>query len=62
MRKLVTIILKSLPELANTFLILGFFFLIFGILGIQTNQGMLYQRCRLTEKPVNDTYWAIDPT
>lgn len=62
MRQMVSIILKSLPELVNTLLFLGFFFVVFGILSINSFQGKLYQRCRLYENPVNETYWPIDPT
>lgn len=59
MRRLVSIMLRSLPELANTLIFMLFFFTVFGIIGIQTFHGKIYQRCRLTEKPVNGT-WEID--
>lgn len=48
MRKLVTIMFKSLPMLGNAILLLCFFFINFGIVGIQTNNGISNQRCRLT--------------
>ena len=51
MRRMVSIILKSLPELVNTMMFLGFFFVVFGILSINSFQGTLYQRCSLIEKP-----------
>jgi hypothetical protein len=45
---LVSVILKTLPDMFNTLLFLMFFFIVFGIIGIQTNSQILYQRCRLT--------------
>ena len=59
MRRLVSIMLRSLPELGNTLVFMMFFFMVFGIIGIQTFHGKIYQRCRLTEKPV-DGKWEID--
>ena len=53
MRRLVTIMLRSLPELANTLVFMLFFFTVFGIVGVQTFHGVIYQRCRLTDQPVN---------
>lgn len=52
--------LKSLPELGNTLVFMMFFFTVFGIIGIQTFHGKIYQRCRLTPEPVDDK-WEIDP-
>jgi hypothetical protein len=60
MRRLVSIMLRSLPELVNTLIFMLFFFIVFGIIGIQTFYGAIYQRCRLTEEPV-DGIWEIDP-
>jgi hypothetical protein len=34
MRRLVTIMLRSLPELGNTLVFMTFFFIVFGIIGI----------------------------
>ena len=59
MRRLVTIMLRSLPELGNTLVFMLFFFIVFGIIGIQTFHGAIYQRCRLSENPV-DGKWPID--
>ena len=42
MRRLVTIMLRSLPELANTLVFMLFFFIVFGIVGIQTFHGYIY--------------------
>ena len=52
--------LRSLPELGNTLVFMLFFFIVFGIIGIQTFHGAIYQRCRLTPEPV-DGQWEIDP-
>ena len=62
MRKLVSVIFKSVPDMMNTLLFLAFFFLVFSIIGIQANSVILYQRCRMSKLPVNDTYWPQDPT
>lgn len=62
MRGLVTVILKSLPQLGNTFLFLMFFFTMFAIIGLHTFKANIHQRCRLTEKPENDKLWRIDYT
>ena len=59
MRRLVTIMLRSLPELGNTLIFMMFFFIVFGIIGIQTFHGIIYQKCRLTEEPV-DGVWQLD--
>ena len=42
MRRLVSIMLKSLPELGNTLVFMMFFFTVFGIIGIQTFHGKIY--------------------
>jgi hypothetical protein len=60
MRRLVSIMLRSLPELVNTLIFMLFFFIVFGIIGIQTFHGAVYHRCRLTETPV-DGLWELDP-
>ena len=46
--------LSSLPSLANAVLFMFFIFLLFGILGIQSFQGVLYQQCRVGDKPTID--------
>lgn len=60
MKRLVATLIKSLPEFLNVAAFLFFFFLLFSIMGLNTAQGALYNRCRLTEKPTNATYWQID--
>ena len=60
MRRLVSIMLRSIPDLGNTIAFMVFFFVVFGIIGIQTFNGRIYQRCRTTKEPVNGT-WTIDP-
>lgn len=60
MKRLVASLLLSLPQMANVFLFLLFMFIIFGILGNQTFSGELYNRCRLTEKPLPNGDWLID--
>jgi hypothetical protein len=57
MRRLVKTLMTSLPELFNVFIFLCFIFTLFGILGLQTYQGVLYNKCRETKKPINATYW-----
>ena len=59
MRRLVAIILRSVPDLANTQFFMLFFFLVFGIIGIQNFHGAIYYRCRLTEYPI-DGVWEVD--
>jgi len=59
MRRLVSIMFRSLPELGNTLFFMMFFLVLFGIIGVQTFHGVLYQRCRLTEFPLNGQ-WEID--
>jgi hypothetical protein len=53
-------LILSLPDLFNVGVFLGFMFLLFGILGLQLFMGQAYNRCRLTEMPVNSTYWPLD--
>ena len=61
MRRLVSTLLSSMPELLNVVIFLSFIFLLFGILGTQLFNGLMYNKCRLTERPVNDTYWPVVP-
>lgn len=60
MRDLVGVILKSIPQLGNTFLFLLFFFSMFAIIGLNTFKPNIHQRCRLTELPKEDNKWPID--
>ena len=47
----------SLPELANATLFILFAMVLLSVLGLQQFQGVIYYRCRTTEKPTNSTYW-----
>lgn len=42
MRRLVSIMLRSIPDLGNTIAFMIFFFIVFGIIGIQTFNGKIY--------------------
>lgn len=57
MRKLVKTLIYSLPELLNVLVFLIFIFAVFSIMGLQTYQGVFYNFCRQTEKPLNATFW-----
>eukprot|EP00347_Sterkiella_histriomuscorum_P013804 403363301 len=61
MRRLVSTLLQSLPELGNAAIFLFFMIILFGILGLQQFSGVMYYKCRLTEKPINGTYWPKSP-
>ena len=58
MRQLVSALISSLPELGNVTIFLGFVFILFGILGLQQFNGIVYSRCRMTEKPLEDGTWS----
>jgi hypothetical protein len=60
MKRIIKTLLLSLPDLANVAIFMSFFFIVFGILGVQQFCGYTYYFCRLTPQPVNGT-WAIDP-
>ena len=57
MRKLVKALVSSLPELGNVTIFLGVVFIMFGIIGLQEFNGVMYNKCRTTEAPVNATSW-----
>jgi hypothetical protein len=57
MRKLVAALIGSIPELLNVGIFFLFIFILFGIMGLQQFSGSLYNKCRVTEKPLNATYW-----
>ena len=61
MRRLVSTLIQSLPELGNATIFLAFIIILFGILGLQQFNGVIYYKCRLTEQPVNSTYWPKSP-
>nr|XP_036215545.1 uncharacterized protein LOC106617992 isoform X1 [Bactrocera oleae] len=52
MRILVMLLLDTLPMLGNVLLLCFFVFFIFGIIGVQLWQGILRQRCWVSEMPV----------
>lgn len=52
MKKLVTSLLKSIPELLTVVAFLLFLFFLYGVIGIQMWSGVLHARCRLTPYPV----------
>jgi Ion transport protein len=59
MRSLVGTLLVSIPELLNAGFFILFLIILFSIFGLQQFEGLLHYRCRLTEKPVNSTFWPI---
>ena len=56
-RKQIGTLIMSLPELANTTVFIMFAMILLSVLGLQQFQGVIYYRCRTTEKPTNSTYW-----
>lgn len=56
-KKLVTALLKSIPELLTVVAFLSFLFFLYGVIGVQLWSGVLHSRCRLTPYPVR-----LDPT
>jgi hypothetical protein len=61
LRRLVSALLKSLPEFLHIAMFLMFTYVMFSILGLSSFQGDMYWKCRLTEFPVNSTHWPKDP-
>jgi hypothetical protein len=57
MRRLVSTLINSIPNLVNVIIFLFFIFTLFGIFGLQLFFGSIYNRCRISEKPINETYW-----
>lgn len=51
-KKLVTSLLKSIPELLTVVAFLSFLFFLYGVIGIQLWSGVLHSRCRLTPYPI----------
>jgi voltage-dependent calcium channel L type alpha-1D len=67
MKRLVSTLLLSLPQMGYLVSFLLFFITVFAILGMQIFARDLYSRCRLTNEPIvvnNGTSWEwpIDPT
>lgn len=57
MRRLVGTLISSMPKLLNVLFFFAFIFTLFGIMGLQLYSGKIYNKCRLTEQPINETYW-----
>lgn len=61
MKRLVSTLLLSLPQIGYLVLFQLFFITVFAILGMQLFQRDLYYRCRLTDEPINNfTSWPYD--
>jgi hypothetical protein len=60
LKRLVNTLLTALPNLGSVGLFMSFFIFIFAVTGLHLFQGHYYTRCRLTEFPLNSTYWPID--
>lgn len=56
MKRQVTTLLKSLPELANSGIFVIFISALIAILGLQQFTGIQYFRCRTMPQPINH-YW-----
>jgi len=52
MKIIIRTLLESLTALANVVAFLFFIILIFAILGTQLFNGLLYNRCRISEAPI----------
>jgi hypothetical protein len=59
MRRLISTLIASFPDLANVLVLILFIFILFGIMGVHSFNGETYHRCRLTPLPVNGI-WEID--
>ena len=57
MRRLVSTLIISLPELGSVVIFLSFIFLLFGILGLYQFNGEIYSQCRTTIEPISSTDW-----
>ncbi|GMF17965.1 unnamed protein product [Phytophthora fragariaefolia] len=55
-KKLVTALLKSIPELLTVVAFLSFLFFFYGVIGMQLWSGAMHSRCRLSPYPL-----ALDP-
>lgn len=62
MKKLVSALLKSLPDFGNVAVFLLFIFLLFAILGCHQYNGVLYNACRINASPESSHSWAINQT
>lgn len=61
LKKIATSLVASLPQLKNVAIFLTFIIMVVAIFGLQSFNGDYYARCRLTEFPLNATYWPADP-
>ena len=62
MRRLVSTLLRSLPELGSAGVFIAFMLFLFTILGLQQFSGVIYNKCRVTPEPIiNGTYWPKSP-
>jgi hypothetical protein len=61
LRRAANTLINSLPELGNATVFISFIIMLFAILGLQQFTGVTYYRCRLTQKPLNSTYWPKSP-
>ena len=59
MKILIRTLLNSIIALANVIIFLLFIMLLFGILGTQLYKGLIENRCRLTQEPI-DGKWVAD--
>ena len=60
MKILISTLLSSVAQLGGVLILAIFFFTIFAILGVSLWKGKIYNRCRMTEFPVNGD-WEVDP-
>lgn len=57
LRVLIQLIMKTLPQLGDVLLLLGFIFFVFSILGVQLFQGLMRNRC---QDPRTGELWTAD--
>ena len=60
LKKQVVSLIKSFGQLANVVLFFVFFFVLFGILGMELFKGQFYQRCRFSPTPDEYGFWPVD--
>lgn len=60
MKRIATVIWLSTTSLINVAILLVFAIFIFSVSGTGQFFGRTFTKCRLTDKPVNATYWPID--
>lgn len=62
MRRLVGTLINSFHELVIVGVFISFLFILFGILGLQLFQGVMYNACRVTDYPLTPNYWEKAPS